>query len=337
MSSGRLPLSALVELCRSLHHNLSAGLAVTDVFEQQASRGPTPVRPVAQQIAIKLQKGHSLEESLKNHKETFPPLFLSMCRVGERSGNLPDIFGELEKFFVLQQRLSRQFWSKVSWPLVQFVLAIFVLAGVIFILGIVNPDMDVLGLGLTGPSGALSFLVIIFGSLGLTFLIWKRLSRSLEQRASLEKKLLNWPLIGPAREALALNRFCLSMRLTSDTSMPMHHAVRMSLRATDNPAFVANGDAVISSLKAGHSLFESLALHGLFPEDFLNVVANAEEGGRLTDVMRQQSALYEEEASRRLARVSMAASATVWILVGGLIILAIFRLASVYLNALNGI
>src|SRR5207237_1921629 len=46
MATSALPLSALIELSRSLRHYLGAGLSLVDVFRQQAKRGPAAVRPV---------------------------------------------------------------------------------------------------------------------------------------------------------------------------------------------------------------------------------------------------------------------------------------------------
>src|SRR5262245_44526438 len=122
MTTAALPLSALVELCRSLRHYLGAGLSLVDVFRQQAKRGPAPVRGVADRIAKDLEQGHDLERALKKQKTAFPPLFLSLASVGEASGNLPEVFAELEKYYRLQQQLRRQFWGQIAWPLIQFVI-----------------------------------------------------------------------------------------------------------------------------------------------------------------------------------------------------------------------
>src|SRR5262249_1707862 len=83
MASSALPLSALIELCRSLRHYLAAGLSLVDVFRQQAKRGPSAVRSVAESIAKDLEHGHDLERALKKQKAAFPPLFLSLASVGE--------------------------------------------------------------------------------------------------------------------------------------------------------------------------------------------------------------------------------------------------------------
>src|SRR5436309_9197827 len=161
--SSRLSLSNLVELSRALRHYLGAGLTLRDVFRQQADKGPLRVRPIAGRIRDALEQGDSLEAALERERSAFPPLFLSMAGVGEESGNLPEIFHELENYYLLQQKLRRQFISQIAWPVIQLVMAIFVVAGLILILGIIaeirgaDKPFDPLGLG-TGEGAAIRFL-----------------------------------------------------------------------------------------------------------------------------------------------------------------------------------
>src|SRR5262249_14301438 len=156
--SKQVPLASLIEFCRILRHNLEAGLTLRHVFRQQAERGPMPIRPVADRIAAELEEGHSLEAALKRERGAFPPLFVSLVTVGEQTGSLPDVFAELEKYFLLQQRLQRQFYSQIAWPLLQFFAAPFVVAGMIYFLAVLSPSgtepYDPLGMGYRGVSGA---------------------------------------------------------------------------------------------------------------------------------------------------------------------------------------
>src|SRR5207302_1548708 len=83
-----------------------------------------------------------------------------------------------------------------AWPVVRFFLAILVLAGLIFVLGLLRqnqggaPAYDPLGLGLLGGSGALIFLGVVFGGLlglaGLYLLV----TRALSQGAAVDALLL---------------------------------------------------------------------------------------------------------------------------------------------------
>src|SRR5438477_11562854 len=87
---GQLPLPNLIEFTRALRHTLGAGVPVRRVFQQQAERGPMAVRPVAGRISDEIERGQSIESALEKEKRAFPPIFISLASVGERTGNLPE-------------------------------------------------------------------------------------------------------------------------------------------------------------------------------------------------------------------------------------------------------
>jgi type IV pilus assembly protein PilC len=339
--SKRLPLSSLILLCHSLRHNLSAGLSLVRVFRQQADRGPAPVRPVAARMSAKLEKGDDLESALQAEEQFFPPLFVSMATVGEESGSLPEVFTELEKFYSLQQRLKRQFISQITWPVLQLVVAILVLTLLIFVIGFLpklpatGKPFDPLGLGLYGPDGAVIFLVLV----SLFFLLvagaYYGTKHLVRQKGAVDAFLLRIPVLGPTLRAFALTRFCVGLRLTTETGMPITRAVDLSLRATDNDAFVATSETVRDALSEGEDLTVSLKKTRLFPPDFEDILANAEESGRLTQVLEHQTHYYEELSSRRLTILARAAGWGVWLAVAIVLIVVIFRLFFSYLGVLE--
>src|SRR5947208_7919001 len=95
--SSRLPLTALVSLCQSFRVSLAAGLSLVDVFKQQGRKGPLVARPVISRMAARLDSGDSIDDVLKDEGKHFPALFVGMVAIGEHSGNLAEIFRELEK------------------------------------------------------------------------------------------------------------------------------------------------------------------------------------------------------------------------------------------------
>src|SRR5262249_10848169 len=141
---------------------------------------------------------------------------------------------------------------------------------------------DPLGLGLLGPSGALIFLGIVFGSLAALVAFYFVLTRALRQQPRVDAVLLRLPIIGPCLRALAL-------RLTLETGMPITKALRLSLRAAGNAAFAESFPVAKERLDKGEDLSVALAATGLFPEDFRNILANAEESGRTTEVLEHQT------------------------------------------------
>lgn len=342
MFTSRLSLSVLIELCRVLRHYLGAGLGLPEIFRQQQKRGPITIRSVAGRIARSLEAGGSLESALKREPRYFPPLLISLASVGERTGMLPEVFAELERYFLRQQQLRRSFYSRIAWPVLQFVLSVLVLAGLIFIMGQIPTAMDgkgkpfdPLGLGLAGGSGAAIFLGVILGGLGTVYGVYWMLSRVVAGRSRFDTFLLRLPALGPCLQALALGRFCLALRLTTETGMSIGKALRLSLRATGNSAYTAAVDLAEDTVAAGDDLTLALGRTGLFPEDLLRIVEVAEESGNLAEVMKHQGDHYYEEASRRMSVLASVAGYGVWMLIGLFIIVAIFRIYGSYLNMLS--
>jgi type IV pilus assembly protein PilC len=339
--SRRLPTSALIQLCRVLRHYLSAGLMLRDVFRQQAKKGHLAVRPVAVQISEAIEQGDDLQEALKHQGDAFPHLFVSMVSVAEHTGMLPEVFADLERYYSRQLKLRRDFISRIFWPVLQLVLGVLVVALMVLILGIIaesrpgTEPIDPLGLGLTGPRGAMIILCTASGiaaSIGITYFV---VTRVLRQKSFLDGLLLRVPVLGPCLQALAMTRFCLALKLTSETGMSIGEALKLSLRATGNGAFEGSTDAIVSEVNRGMDLTLALARGRIFPVEFLHIMEVAEESGTLPDVMRRQSDHYDEEAGRRLAALASTAAYTVWSIVGVLMVWTIFRIFTMYISKIT--
>jgi type II secretory pathway component PulF len=340
--SESLPLSSQIELCRTLKHYLSAGLTLVDVFRTLATRGSAALRPVADRILVRLQAGDDLQSAMKGEEGRLPPLILAMTHVGEQSGNLPEICGELEQYLILQQKLRRQFWGQAIWPLFQLGIAILVVAGLIFLLGVLPAKSadgtapDPLGLGLAGATGAMIFLATVVAVIAILFGLYWLTTVLLRRKSALDRLLLCLPIVGPCLEATALARICLALRLTLDSSLSIAKALRLSLRAADNAAYESVSDDVIDAIKRGDGLAETLTRTGLFPWDFQAILAVGEESGEQPEAMGRQAKHYQELAEHRLKLLTQAASWGVWLLVAGIVIFVIFRIFGGFVLPLYG-
>lgn len=330
----------LIQWCRAFHHGLGAGLSLVRVFQLQANKGPQAMRDMAERIAQRLEKGDSLEDSMEQEGDRLPKLFRELTSVGERTGRLPDIFAELAEYYELQVKLARDFRSQITWPVFQFFAAVFVIAALIWILGMIGDarggePVAPIGFGLTGTSGAITFLLVVALFLGSIYGAYLFFTRGLRQRAAFEAFLLRLPVIGPCAEAFALGRFCLAMRMTMETGMDVKQAVRQSLRATGNSAYTRDEDQIITLIKHGREINEALKACPAFSSEFIEILAVAEVSGQIPEVMIRQGEHYREEAARRLTTLTKVAGYLVWALVAIMIIWAIFKIAGVYFAAIG--
>lgn len=329
----------LATWARAVRHGHGAGLSLVRVFEMQARSGPNYFRPAAARIVRRLEAGDSLEDALKAEGDTFPDLFVALAAVGERTGRIPDVFAQLEEYYRLQGQMRREFRAQATWPVVQFVLAVFVIAAVIFVLGLLAPEGNAtapIGFGLTGTPGAILFLLVVGGVIGGAFLSYKLFTRTVAKQAGFEARLLRLPVVGPYVRAAALSRFCLALRLTLDSSLSAVKAVRLSLRAAGNAAFSSDADRVAKRIRKGDELARALGSNPQFPTEFLGALTVGETTGQIPEVMARQAEVYREEAARRMKALTQLAAWGVYLLVGVFIVLAIFRLAGVYVQAIGG-
>jgi type II secretory pathway component PulF len=265
-----------------------------------------------------------------------------MSAVGDRAGTLPEVLEHLGNFYHAQHRLRHQFLRQITLPVLQLIAAVFVIAALIFILGFIadlqgSKPIDPLGLGLTGGRGALLFLAGFWGGVALLAVAFVALSRFAEGRAAVDAFLLRLPLVGPCLRTLALARLCLGLHATLETGMPLRDALRLAFEGTGNAAFAHCNAAVWNAIQDGCDLAAALTRCPWLTEDFLAVVAVAEESGRIPEVLARQGKRYEEQAADALAVLARLAGFAVWVFVAALIILAILRLLSTtYLAALEG-
>jgi type IV pilus assembly protein PilC len=249
------------------------------------------------------------------------------------------VFGQLEEYYRLQAELRREFRAQAAWPVFQFVGAVIVIALTIFLLGVLaanDSPIAPVGFGLTGTRGAVVFLVVVGSVIGGLALAYKLVTSTVAKQAGFEAWLLRLPVVGPAVQAAALSRFCLALRLTLDSSMSIGKALRLSLQATGNAAFQSQADRIAKRVGKGDEVAQAIGSNPVFPVEFLGALSVGEVSGQIPEVMARQAEFYREETARRMKALTRVLGWGVYILVGAFIVVAIFRMAGVYVQALGG-
>ena len=332
--ANRIPTAALVRFCQMVRVGLDAGLPILRVFEQQSQRGPGAIRPLAWRISQQISKGDTLTEALEAEGNAFPPLFHSLVQVGEITGKLADSFRELEDYYELQLTLQRNFRAQIRYPIFQLVVAVFVVCLMLWIMGAVGAAIDPLGLGV-GGFAAFKFFLIIAAGVGTIYLIYRGIANQLRFLAPVERLILRMPLVGPALQAVLLSRFTAGLRFTLGAGLSVPEAVRHSLDASASALYKQSYQKAEPGLKRGDELTEVLTRCEVFPSDFLDIVANAEESGQVPEVMTRVSRSYQEDAERKLKMLAQAAGWLVFVAVAVMIIVLIFKIFGSYVNQIN--
>lgn len=85
--------------CRQFATLMRAGVSIVDATRILAEQTDSkPLRKALQDVGSSLLRGISFSQAVQDHKRIFPPLFVSMIRAGEESGNMEGTLERLAMF-----------------------------------------------------------------------------------------------------------------------------------------------------------------------------------------------------------------------------------------------
>ncbi len=336
-----IKLKPLSIVCRSLATALHAGVPIVRAFELASRKTSDPrLGHAMADITLRLKSGEDVATAMRAQGGRFPNLMIDMVNVAEHTGALPEVLRSLADHYENNLRLRKDFISQITLPVVQLVAAVFIIAGLFFLLGIVaassgSEPLDVLGWGLTGASGAATWLT--WWAMGVTgaFLTYKVLTASLVSKAATHKALMRIPVIGGCMRSFAVARFSWAFHLTQEAGMPVDDSLDASLRATANGAFIAAKPKVLADVMAGETLTDAITNTGLFPDEFLQIIDVAETAGTVPEALDRMSPQFEDQARRSLSALASALGWVIWTMVAGFIVFVIFSIALWYVGMLN--
>jgi type IV pilus assembly protein PilC len=347
MFSSRLPLKVLIPWCRALRHGVDIGLPLPRIFRQQAKTGPTSARELAIAMAKRLDDGQSLQEAMRPDVHKFPVLFVEMVGMGEKSGRLTEIFETLESTYETALSARKKFLQALIWPAISYFAAIFIIAAMLLVLGLIAPSggkgFDPLGFGLLGPKGAMIWLLGCGMFTAAVILTVKFIEGNDKIRAKFEAVALKLPGLQGCFRAFALQRFSLGLHMTGEAGMKADNGLQLTFRATANNAYLAHADRCAKAVQRGDEIAPTLASCGsdLFPVEYIDALTVGEVSGRLPEVMAKQAVQYQEEAARKSKTLAMIAGGVVY---GGvvlmllvLIVRMLMGIAGVYQDAMSGL
>jgi type IV pilus assembly protein PilC len=338
--SPRIGLKPLAALCRRQAIGLQAGIDLRTMWAREAGQARSAAaRQRFSTASQAIHGGESLTAGLARTGDFFPALFREMIEVGEQSGHLAEVMGQLAEHYEGQLQLRRTFLAAIAWPMVELAAALGVIGLLIWIMGLIsqitNTQVDILGFGLVGTPGLLIYLLIlaVVGTLGYAAV--QAVSRGMIWTRPVQRAVLRVPVLGSALETLALARLAWTMYLTMNAGMKLRRSLELSLRSTRNARYLDVIGTIDAEIARGNSIYDAFCAAGCFPIEFLDALQVGEQSGQLVESMAHLSRQYQEQARTTIAVLAKLTGMAVWALVAAFIIFLIFRVFSFYLGMIK--
>jgi type II secretory pathway component PulF len=334
-----MTLSSAAGFCHRFGTGLKAGADLLRLLQSEASHGPPQQRNAMKLLREGAKHGESLS-SVMEQQRFFPPLMTAMTRVGEATGRLERVLLTLAQHYQHQLTTRRLFIQSIAWPMLQLLAGILVISLLIYLLGILVPAgggqmTDVLGFGLRGASGVLTFwlyLAVFFGIIG--GFLWA-FSRNIGGLQNIIPLIYMIPKVGASIQTITISRFCWTMALALDSGLDPIRSIRLSLDSTDSDYYRAGGDDAENAILGGATLAGALQATSLFSDEFIARVEIAEHSGTDAESMEHLAREYDERAKSAVRMLAGLATIIIRTSVILVFVYLIFRVASTYINALN--
>jgi len=280
-------------------------------------------------------EGKSLSETLQSESKFSPYEFYNI-KIGEETGRLGEVLGELAKYYKSKISQQRKIIGAITYP----ILVLFTsFAAVFFMIKFVVPMFADVFKRFGGKLPYITSLIVSFSEwfdkyiyLMLAAIAGIVIAYLMSKQKAWFKKgaalaLLRIPVAGEITKKIYLARFANTMRLLTETNTPLLQAMELvrqmiTFYPVEHSLLLAEKDILL-----GSSLSTALSKYEFYPSKFIQMIRIAEEVNRLEYFFEQLAEQYTEEVEYQTNAISGLLEPLIIIFLGlvvGLILIAMY-------------
>ena len=307
---GKVKERDLLVFTRQFATLLRAGVPIIRSLDSLRDQTLNPVlRDIIQQVRNDVMGGMSLADALARHPKVFSPLYVSMVRVAEATGNMGDVLNRIASFIDHEMTIKGRIKGALVYPALVLTVALAVLIVLFFFvmptfksifseMGAELPMITRIAMSFTDWLLHWWFAIpLVILAIFLFYYVYRRIPSG---RYQIDLLKLNLPLFGQLSQKMALSRFARTFSTLLGAGVPMLRALEIVRDVVGNSVFAAAVSALRESVRDGYKLSSLMANYGIFPSMVVQMVDTGEESGNLPDMVEQVAIFYDEEVDRSI-------------------------------------
>ena len=286
---------------------------------------------------------------MSRDKKVFGTMFLSMIRVAEARGGVPETLRMLSKHFEARQRLIRQARSAMIYPIIVLTLAggvvalitIYLLPMFASLLSDISKKAQLpwASRALLAFSGFISaggwwlFPIVIIGGPLLLVQFYKTPAG----RAILDRIILMTPVFGSLARKIDTSRFARTLATLLDAGVDVGSSIDLTAKVM---AMTPIRNAVISAkdqVMQGKDLSAALRPTRQFDHGVLAVLESGEETGKIPESLEHLADEYEEQVSHMVKNMGELIQPLLILMLGGLVFFIILAVLMPYIQLISSL
>ncbi len=341
VSSGHLML-----FCRQAAAYLDAGvdlLKALSSLETQFAR--TALGPVIGRIQVAVRRGDALADAMAREPEAFDSLFLSMIRVAEARGGIPETLRRMSRHYEARQRLIRQARSGMIYPVavllvaavVVGILSVFVLPMFAEMLRDMGGDLPFVSRALMAFSDFVQWMgwwlipLVVVGGIFLLF----RIYRTQAGKAAMDEVALYIPVLGLLLRKIDTTRFARTLSALLGSGVDVGTSLDLTAGVMQLTPFRRAVQASRVVVLEGGELSEALSASRRFGPDVIAIIESGEETGKLPETLDHLADDYEEQVAYMVRNVGQLLQPVIMVFLGAVVLFIILAVILPYISMIT--
>lgn len=349
---GSVSTAHLATFCRQFAAYMDAGVdlmrALTSLQSQFAR---TALGPVIARMQLAVRRGEALGDCMSREPQAFDPLFLSLMRVAEARGGVPETLRLMAKHYEARLRLYRQARSAMIYPVIVLLVASAVVALLtIFVLPIFISFLNDMVRGgaanlplptrfLMGFSHFMQSFgwwlvpVVLVG--GFVFLV--RFYKTAGGKRMLDEAALYVPVLGKLLRLIDTTRFARTLAALLEGGVDIGSSLDLTASVVRLAPYRRALEGVRTAVMDGSELSEALQVTGRFGPDVVAIVNSGEETGKLPESLEHLADDYEEQVTYMVKNLGHLVQPLLVLFMGGIVLFIILAVFLPYIMAITSI
>jgi type IV pilus assembly protein PilC len=301
----RATKNEVVIFTRQLATMVGAGLALLESLEVLMDQAESPgMKLTVERISQEVRGGCDLSAAMETCPKVFDPLYVSMVRAGEVSGQMDTILARLADYQEASESLRREIRSAMTYPVISMVLVLgitaFLMLGVVpgfrAVFDSLDSDLPAITTYVLETAEYMKshWLIVFGGGFGLlfAFLAFKKTERGtwMWDRFSLRA-----PVFGPLVRKVALARFSRTFATLIRSGVPIMATLDIVAETAGNKVVAQTVLDSRESVRSGNLLSEPLAKSKVFPPMVVRMIAIGERTGSLEVLLEKIAEFYDAQ------------------------------------------
>ena len=254
--------------------------------------------------------GVTLADSMAQSPETFPRVYVAMVEAGETGGFLDLVLAQIADFQAREKDIRGKVTTAMIYPAILLCMTFCVL---IFLMVFFIPRFKAIFAGFGATLPLLTRMIIAVSHAMIHYGLWMVLAVfiavylirgwivSEKGRRTWEGLILRAPVVGPLMAQFAMARFCRMLGTLLGAGVPLVQSLNVARKSIGNQILVDAVSNAIERVKEGGQLGKSMAeCRNLFSGSTVEMIAVAEESGRLDQELVRIAAVTEVDLDRQL-------------------------------------